>query len=231
MEINFAAAETFRGTQIFRQADNLAYAYETDYKSVDADGAPNAYHPEDIGLDFLANAGYPHSNWWKDVLVPDPGHPSKAYVQKDGPFAGYFIAMTSLRNPRGSQLKPETYVDSTRFPYVVLPTGFSSLPNVAKAGDVGVATNLATGQTCTFIVGDAGGGSDARLGEASIALFIALGGQNPNPRTGAGVPSGKLQYVLFPNSRKAGPGIWPRTNEDIHQQALDLASSMPGIHP
>jgi hypothetical protein len=106
MKIDFAPAEKFRGTQIFRQANNLAYAYETTFKAVDADGAPNAYNPGDTGLDALANAGYPHTNWWKDVLVPDPDHPSKAYVQTDGEFAGYFVAMSSLRNPHGEAIDP-----------------------------------------------------------------------------------------------------------------------------
>jgi len=229
MQLDFVPAERFRGTQLFRQQSNLAYAYETDYKSIDADGAPNAYHPDDTGLDALANAGYPHSSWWKDVLVPDAERPNRAYVQKSGPFAGYFVAMTSLRNPQGNQLDPATYVDATRFPYVVLPTGFTSLPNVARPGDVGFATNLATGVTCTFIVGDSGGGVDAKLGEGSIALFTALGGQNPNPRDGSGVPRGRIQYIIFPTSRQPGVGLWPRTNHEIHDQALHLLSNIPGI--
>lgn len=229
MDINFSPAETFRGTRIFRQADNLAYAYETSHKAIDADGAPNAYNPDDTGLDALANAGYPHTNWWKDVLVPDPAHPSRAFIQPSGQFEGYFVSMTSLRNPNGDQFDPSTYVDATRFPYVVIPTGFSSLPHVAKPGDVGFATHLASGMTTTFIVGDSGGGSAAKLGEGSIALFVALGGQNPNPRNGSGVPSGKIQYIIFPGSRKAGAGIWPRSNQDIHDQAMELISNTPGI--
>jgi hypothetical protein len=229
LKINFAAAEKFRGTQIFRQANNLAYAYETTFKAVDADGAPNAYNPDDTGLDALANAGYPHTNWWKDVLVPDPDHPSRAYVQTDGQFAGYFVAMSSLREPQGDAIDPATYVDATLFPYVVLPTGFTNLPHVARVGDVGFATHLNTGITTTFIVADSGGGSNAKLGEGSIALFVALGGQSPNPRTGAGVPVGKIQYIIFPGSRKPGAGLWPRTNQDIHDQAMDLISKTPGI--
>jgi len=229
MKINFGPAETFLGTKIFRQANNLAYAYETNVAAVDADGAPNAYHPDNIGLDTLTNAGYPHTSWWKEVLVPDPNFPSKAYVQPSGEFAGYFVSMTSLRNPQGNQLDPSTYVDATRFPYVVMPPGFSTHPNVAKPGDVGFATQLASGMTTTFIVGDTGGGSDAKLGEGSIALFVSLGGQNPNPRNGSGVPSGKIQYIIFPGSRKPGADIWPRTNQDIHDQAMALISSTPGI--
>jgi hypothetical protein len=229
MNIDFAPAEKFRGTQLFRQANNLAYAYETAFKSVDADGAPNAYHPDDIGLDKLTSAGYPHTNWWKDVLVPDPDHPSKPYVQPDGQYAGYFVAATSLRTPHGDPLDPATYVDARKFPYVVLPTGFTALPHVARPGDVGFATNLKSGMTTTFIVGDAGGGPDAKLGEGSIALFVSLGGQNPSPRDGTGVPIGKIQYIIFPGSRKAGAGLWPRTNQDIHDQAMDLISNTPGI--
>ena len=91
MKIDFSPAETFRGTQIFRQANNLAYAYETNHTAVDADGAPNAYHPDDIGLDALANAGYPHTNWWKDVLVPDPLiHPKHSYSLADSSRATLF---------------------------------------------------------------------------------------------------------------------------------------------
>jgi hypothetical protein len=42
-------------------------------------GAPNAYHPEDKGLDFLANAGKT-GNWWG--IVTEDGTPSgKPVVQ------------------------------------------------------------------------------------------------------------------------------------------------------
>jgi hypothetical protein len=47
-----------------------------------------------------------------------------------------------------------------------IPTGFQKLPHVAKMGDVGLATDRSSGRTTEFIVADAGGGSDAKLGEA-----------------------------------------------------------------
>jgi hypothetical protein len=137
--------------------------------------------------------------------------------------------MTSLRDPNGDKLEPSTYVDATRFPYVVIPTGFDALPHVAKPGDVGFATHIASGITTTFIVGDSGGGGSAKLGEGSIALFVSLGGQEPSPRNGSGVPVGKIQYIIFPGSRKAGAGLWPRANQDIHDQAMDLLTNTPGI--
>lgn len=234
MQLDFTPAETFRGTRILRQANNLAYAYVTSFKAVDADGAPNAYNPSDTGLDALANAGYPHTSWWKDVLVPDPNNLSKPFVQPSGEFEGFFVSMTSLRKPHGVHTivtDPATYVDATRFPYVVIPTGFEKLQHVGKPGDVGFATHVPTGITTTFILGDSGGGSSAKLGEASIAFWVSLGGQSPNPRNGRGVPSGAVQYIIFPGSAKSGEALWPRTNEDIHDQAMQLVSNTPGISP
>jgi hypothetical protein len=229
MHLDFEPAEEFRGTRLLRQRDNLAYAYETAHKAVDADGAPNAYHPDDTGLDALANAGYPNTNWWKEVLVPDPDDGSRAFIQPGGPYKGFFVAMTSLRQDGGNAYDPATYVDATRFPYIVIPSGFEHIPHVAKAGDVGFATNLTNGLTTPFIVGDAGGGGDAKLGEASIALYTALGGHNPNPRNGQGVPAGVVQYIVFLNSRKPVATRWPRTLDDVSGQVQHLLQTTPGI--
>lgn len=239
MKLDFDKAEVFRGTQILRQRDKLAYAFETGHAVADADGAPNAYHPDDrnkhcqkdahLGLDCLANAGYPKTSWWRSVLVPDPNDGSKAYVQDSGPYAGFFVAMTSLRAANGDKYNPATYVDSTRYPYVVIPTGFEQLPDVARQGDVGFATHLASGRATAFIVADAGGGADAKLGEGSIALYEALGFPNANPRTGQGLPHDTIQYILFPNSRKPGAARWPRTQADINAQVVELLQNTPGI--
>ena len=240
VKIDFSPAEDFRGTRILRQAINLAYAYETSFAAADADGAPNAYHPDDIGkdcrkdahvgLDCLGNAGFPGHAWWRDVLVADPVDSSKPFVQVSGATKGFFIAATALRSPGGSQYDPKTYVDATSVPYIVNPSGIGQLPHVGKPGDVGFATHLASGRTSSFIIGDSGGGSDARLGEASIALFAALGFPNVNPRTGAGLPTDAIQYIVFPGSRRPGKGIWPRTNTDIHAQVLELLRVTPGIN-
>ena len=221
MKLDFEPRETFRGTRILRQKGGLVYAYETSHKAVDADGAPNAYHPDDTGLDLLANAGYPNKDWWPKVLVQDPDDKSKAYKQRKGKYKGYFIAMTALKAFKGNRFDPLTYVDSREFPYVVIPTSFEKLPNVAGQGDVGFATNLDNGKTTAFIVGDYGGGDKAKLGEGSIALFKALGGKNPNPRNGKGVPDGRIQYILFAGSGKPAQR-WPRTNKDIHDQVMKL---------
>lgn len=239
MKLDFVRSEDFRGTTLLRQRDGLAYAYETTHAAADADGAPNAYHPDDlhkhcgrdphVGLDCLANAGYPDSDWWADVLIADPDDGTKAFVQQHGPTKGFYVAATALRDPAGSRFDPATFVDSTTVPYVVSPTGFTKLPKVGRPGDVGFATHLASSASTAFIVGDAGGGKDARLGEGSIALFAALGYPGANPRTGAGLPRDPVQYIVFPGSRRAGAAIWPRTNEDVHGQVMDLLRDTAGI--
>jgi hypothetical protein len=43
------------------------------------------------------------------------------------------------------------------------------------------------------------------------------------------VPKGRIQYVLFPNSRKKGSERWPRTKSDIRQQVMELIANTPGI--
>jgi hypothetical protein len=238
MKINFnKLPKPFRGTDVYEQADKLGYAYETNHAAADADGAPNSYSPADVGkpcgaphvgLDCLENAGYPNQPWWKDVLVPDKIDPSKAFVQTSGPGKDFFLSMTSLR--KGAVYSASTYVDATKFPYVVIPSGFPAFySNTATQGDVGYATYVDSGAATAFIVADSGGGPDATLGEASIALFAALGFPNANPRTGANLPSGSIQYVLFPGSGKKVPTIWPRSNTDIQNQVISLLKSTPGI--
>jgi hypothetical protein len=44
--------------------------------NIDADGAPNAYSPNDTGIDYLANAGSP-GNWW-GIATDGSGKP---YIQ------------------------------------------------------------------------------------------------------------------------------------------------------
>ena len=62
-ECEFSFWRDYEGTALMRHGTADAYLFVTDHMRVDADGAPNAYHPDDLGLDFLANAGYPDESW------------------------------------------------------------------------------------------------------------------------------------------------------------------------
>jgi hypothetical protein len=235
----FAAWFEFKGTKLSINADKTAYVYTTAHSRIDADGAPNAYHPGDIGknctrdahvgLDCPANAGYPNTTWWNSVLVPDPGNPSKAYEQRTGPFKGFFIAGTWLADASLPNTDPAKYVDSTKIPYMVFPgSTFGDLAGTGFKGDVGIAWHTQNGKSTPFIVADQGGGEDAKLGEGSIALYEALGGQNVNPRTGAGVAPGKVRFLVFPGSRRAVAKPWPRTLSDVKTQANGLLAQIGG---
>lgn len=236
----FSEWMTFKGTRLYRNASGTAYTYVTDHTAVDADGAPNAYHPDDVGkncrtdphlgLDCPANAGFPNTDWWDSVLVADPSNPSRPFVQASGEFTGFFIAMTWLADPTTPATDPRRFVDSRTVPYMVFPgSQFAQLSGTGFKGDVGFAINKNTRKSTAFIVADQGGGADARLGEGSIALFAALGGQNINPRTGAGVAPGPTRYVLFPGSRHQTDPDWPRTNQSIADQVDQLMEGIGGL--
>ena len=61
--------------------------------TIDADGAPDAYHPDDIGRDYLANAGEP-GNWWA-VEIPFIVLPGN---QRGGARLGDFAAVVNRAN-------------------------------------------------------------------------------------------------------------------------------------
>jgi hypothetical protein len=244
VEIDFQPWFTFRSVQVLKQANYLAYAYETTFHAADADGAPNAYssldldkdcqHDAHVGLDCVRNAGYSShpTTWWKEVLVPDPTDSSKPYILPIGPHKNFYVAQTALRKPNGDLLCNCTFVDATEMPFVVIPSGFPTAQDghaLASQGDVGIATYLPTGKMTSFIVGDAGGGPTAELGESSLTLFAALGFPNANARTGTGLPPGPIQYIVFPNSARSAKSIWPRAFADIDEQVRNLMKATPGI--
>ncbi|MCB1477647.1 MAG: hypothetical protein KDJ62_01995 [Rhodobiaceae bacterium] len=240
-ECDFSYWRTYKGTKIYRHKSHDAYYYVTSHAAVDADGAPNSYHPDDvgkhctddihIGLDCPANAGYPNTGWWSSVLVTDPSNPSKPYVQSDGEYAGFFISKTWLADTSiNDSTNVSKYVNSSEVPYIVFPSNdFSKLSGTGYRGDVGFAQHLENGKSVSFIVADQGGGSDAKLGEASISFFEKLGGNNIDPRNGNGVDRGKTRFVVFPNSRKQVNPKWPRTNKSITEQVNTLLSTIGGI--
>lgn len=216
--------QEYHGTQLFRLPNSTAYFYVVNRISIDADGAPNAYHPQDRGIDALANAGFPRGAW-RSILVVDPQHPDRPFVQPGGEFAGFFVSMTTLQDLTLPATDIHRYVDATRIPYLVFPGAFFAMPGTGDFGDFAIARQLRSGKESSVIVADKGP-RNAPLGEVSIHLAENLGGTNVNPRNGAGVPRGPFLYVVFPRS-KAEPR-WPLTNEQIQQRAQNLLAALGG---
>jgi hypothetical protein len=93
----------FHEVPVWRLLNSRAFFFVSGM-TIDADGAPNAYNPDDTGLDELANAGAPaHCN---AIITDRDGNP--LIQQGSDPFPGYYISCTSLSD------KTKKFTDPTR---------------------------------------------------------------------------------------------------------------------
>ena len=183
---------------------------------IDADGAPNAYGPNNRGLDFTANA-LRGGRFLSVALHPD----GKPVIQRSGRFKGFYVSTTSLHNAAGSPTVPGTYVDARKIPYIVLPPEFMMQFGVSL-GDLAVVTNQSNGKTSFAIFADVG--PHGKIGEGSVALARALG-LNDDPRYG-GTGNSSIAYLVFPKSG-LGPGKL-RSAKEIRSSALHVFSRWGG---
>lgn len=183
---------------------------------IDADGAPNAYGPDNRGLDFTINA----KNGSKFVGVIT-GPDGKPVVQQSGPFKGFYVSPTSLHAVGGNTSDPSTYVDATQISYIALPPEFVKRFDVVL-GDLAVVTNRENGRSSFAIYADVG--PHGKIGEGSVALANALG-LNGNPRRG-GTKRQVVTYLVFPGSG-LGKGKL-RTKEEIDTSAAKVFSDWGG---
>lgn len=163
---------------------------------VDADGAPNAYGPKSKpGIDNIGNAGAP-GNWWALVLDKNTKQP---YVQKSGPYAGYYVSMTKLEDRTKDETDPARYVNASTVPYIVLS---EPARKAAKAnwGDLAIVVNLHTKQSAGAIIADLS--NDDELGEGSINLVNVLAGTT---KVMPGTLADDVLYIVIPGSGKSKP--------------------------
>jgi len=205
--------EPERDIPIGRLSGNTAFFYESGM-TIDADGAPNAYHPDNSGLDDLANAGTPGR--WEGLAKDADGKP---FIQgPDDPFPGYYVSATALADRSKPVNDPTRYVDASRIPFVVLPGGMARQLG-ARPGDFATVFNQRNGKSSYAIFGDVG--PYDRIGEGSVALAENLGIRS-DARNG-GARRGIL-YLVFPGS---GNGK-PRTIEEINAEGQKLLQEWEG---
>jgi hypothetical protein len=196
---------------IWQVADGHAFFYEAGM-AIDADGAPNAYHPDNIGLDDLKNAGE-DGTWWALALDKD-GEP---YVQgPDDPFPGFYISTTALWDRDKLPTDPSRYVDASKIPYIVLP-GSVSRQMGARLGDMALVVNRQNNKFSYAIFADIG----PSVGEGSIALAENLGISSNARRGGA---RGPILYVVFPGSGNGRARPLEEIN-DVTEKLLQDSSS------
>jgi hypothetical protein len=199
--------EPERDIPIGRLSGNPAFFYESGM-TIDADGAPNAYHPDNTGLDDLANAGTPGR--WEGLAKDADGEP---IIQgPNDPFPGYYVSATALADRSKPANDPTRYVDASKIPFVVLPGGMARQLG-ARPGDFAAVFNQRNGKSSYAIFGDVGPAD--RIGEGSMALAENLGIRS-DARNG-GARRGIL-YLVFPGS---GNGR-PRTTEEINAEGQKL---------
>lgn len=180
-----------KGNVPIRKSGN-AYLYRS-HMEVDVDGAPNAYHPKDIGIDANANGGYPGKSYG---MARDSN--GRLCIQKATDlYPGFFVSGTSATKGVGS-CNPANYADPRYNPYFVLPGGFPGTPTTY---DVGAIIDMATGNAIYSWAADRGPGDKA--GEASL-IAIPHFGTNPfkNGKVRCGIGRMDFVYVVFGNSNR-----------------------------
>jgi hypothetical protein len=202
--------EPERDIPIGRLAGTSAFFFESGM-TIDADGAPNAYHPDNVGLDDLANAGAPGR--WEGLAKDADGEP---YIQgPDDPFPGYYVSATALADHSKAVNDPSRYVDASKIPFVVLPGGMAR-EIAARPGDFAIVFNQRNRKGSYAIFGDVG--PHDRIGEGSVALAENLGIRSDARNGGA---RGGILYLVFPGS---GNGR-PRTLDEINSEGQKLLQS------
>jgi hypothetical protein len=205
--------EPEREVPIWHLPGSTAFFYESGM-TIDADGAPNAYHPDNIGLDDLSNAGSP-GNWYGLAKNAD-GEP---FVQgPDDPFPGYYVSATALTDRTKPVNDPTRYVDASKIPFIVLPSAMARQIG-ARPGDFAVVFNQRNGKSSYAIFGDVG--PSDRIGEGSMALADNLGIRSDARNGGA---RGGILFLVFPGS---GNG-WPRSIEEINAESEKLLQGWGG---
>ena len=158
--------------------------------TIDADGSPNCYGPNNSGLDYTANGGEIGENWWGGP-TDDSGMPIIQKIYDPSP--GMYVSGTAHINPAHPEASPYRYLNSEHIPFIVLPGQHS---NKAELGDAAFVYDELTGENCYAIYGDVGPSS--KIGEGSIRLAEALK-INADPKTG-GTEARHIIYVVFPGS-------------------------------
>ncbi len=228
-EFSFLHAEM--GTiGVFRDPDSKAIAFASQMQ-VNTDGAPDSYHPDDIGITHICNGvSVGQDCTWKPKCLPEFnqakaegfGGPTKIcffamaadahgvpIIQGDtDPKPGYFVSTTALKQPGEHIQTQQAQLDSNTIPFAVIPgTWHRSGKPGPKLGDLGVAYRRSNGKMAFFVVGDTG--PSKKLGEGSVALHHALGNDPFMMRSGVrrarkGIGGQDVVYLMFPGSAQTG---------------------------
>jgi hypothetical protein len=206
------------GIPVYVFNDSKAIYFEAGM-SIDADGSPHAFHPDNIGLDDIKNAGKV-GNWYG--IVTDNNEPTGIPIIQNNtnPAPGYFISSTSLIDKSFNYKDPRRYINSEMIPYFVLPPEVMNAANI-NVGDIGFIFNKNNNKMMFGIFADVS--PIDKIGAGSIALANALGIKS-DARKG-GIEEGII-YMIFPTS---GNHI-PKTILEIDDAGARLFNAWGGMN-
>ena len=182
------------------QLDDDSFSFKTGL-TVDGDGCPRCYGPNDTGLDYTIDAGHP-GNWF-GVLTDATGNP---VVQGgDDPAPGFYISTTSLQFKQYAVTDPRRYLNAEFVPYAVCPGILAQKSVGAVLGCKVIVVNMATNITVEAVCGDIGPSN--HIGEGSIKLAEMLGFSG-SPRDG-GTSEAIISYTFYPGTAASGYSLQP----------------------
>lgn len=200
-----------RSPRILHKLNGIVF-YEDGMK-IDADGSPRAYGPNNIGLDWTANAGHP-GNWY-GIVTDSNGDP----IIQTSPYPGMYVSTTALQDHTKASADPTRYVDSEKINYISVASDLIKLYGI-RMGDVAAVYYRNTKTLCSAVCGDVG--PRGKYGEASIALASQLAINN-NPKHGG--CSDNVVTIIFVNSHSA----WPLADSIIFSLVQSLLQQAGGI--
>lgn len=170
--------------------------------TIDVDGSPRAYHPQNLGLDNLTYATS-KGELSRYVIVFDGNQP---YIQTAlDPYPGYYLSQTSLQDASRRETDYQRYVNSEEIPFIAIPDNLRG--QGVQTGDLAYVYNRKTYRGSFAIVADVG--SSTHIGEGSIKLAERIGVNITYKKEirqviGADADSG-IVYLIFPNSGTQKP--------------------------
>lgn len=220
---------------------------------VNTDGAPDSYHPDDIGITHICNGiSIGSACTWKAQCLPEyrqaraqgfkgpqkicffgmaaDEHGVPLIQGENDPRPGYFVSTTALKQPGRDVRTPQAQLDSNAVPFAVIPGRWNKTGQPGpRLGDFGVAWRRSSDKLAYFVVGDTG--PNNKLGEGSVALHQALGNDPFQMRYGVrrarkGIGGRDVVYLMFPASAQPGESI---DAASIERHAQPLLERFGGI--
>ena len=177
------------------QHDDGTFSFQAGL-SIDGDGSPRCYGPDNSGLDYTANAG--HAGDWYGIVTDEEGEPVIQGV--NDPYPGMYISTTSLEHREYAYTDPRRYIDSETVAYVVCPGLLARKATGAVLGCRVVVTDTRTEKSLHAVCADIGPAT--HLGEVSIEVANLLG--IPSSPKNGGTEARMIRYTFHAGEAAKG---------------------------